>query len=639
MNKSSIYHQSYDNFCYALDEETILITLQTAKDVTSVTLVYGDPFSRKKTADGYQWLTQDLNMTECVELANNYLWRARVTLPFRRCKYYFKVYSQDECIYYLEDGTKEASDLITKPGDAPMMGPDFAAFTFPWLNACDVCKTPKWARSAIFYQIFPSRFCKGELHTNNNNSSENIKDIEDDPFIKKMKSFDIIHDEWPDISTPVKANDVYGGNLQGIIDKLDYLRDLGVTGIYTTPINFAPSQHKYDTTDYNLVDPTFGTNDTMKLLVSEAHSRGIRVMVDGVFNHSGWLFKPWQDVIHNGKNSRYAKWFCVNDYDITVADDFTKMDNVARGKYHSFAFTDFMPKINTGCDEVADYIIKICLKWVSDWDIDGIRLDVANELSHKFLRKLRNALDNAKADFFIVGEAWHGVQNFLRGDEYTSVMNYPLQNAILNLCESRDVKQFQFAINRVYSMYYEQVNSVLFNQLDSHDTVRLVTKLGNKDLARAALAILFTLPGTTCIYYGTEIMLAGDRDPDCRRCMPWKSIANHDYDSDIDFTKSLIALRKKYDACYSVNFTIYSDPDNKTLCIKKTSSSGENIYIAVNLSNANVAIKNACNATSSKNQNSRLLQNYDSCNILLSNGFCNDSNSLLPCGFIIYRGE
>lgn len=563
MNISAIYHQSYDNFCYALDEENILITLQTGKDVTAVNIIWGDPFSRKKVGNTYEWLSSEVPVTERLETQDNYLWRVKIALPFRRCKYYFKVFCNSEVAYYMEDGAKSSGDFLLPNGDAPMMGPDIATFTFPWLNACDVCRTPAWARSSVFYQIFPARFCRVSLPNSDKNE----------------------YLPWPATSTPCKAATSYGGNLPGIISKLNYLKDIGITGIYMTPINESPSQHKYDTTDYETVDHNFGTNDDMKALVVAAHKNGIRVIIDCVFNHSGWFFPLWQDVVKNGESSKYAKWFCVNDYNIDVYDDYTKMDNVARGKYHSFAFTDFMPKINTGCAEAAQYLTGLVIKWIKDWDIDGVRLDVANELSHKFLHQLRNACDTAKDDFFIIGEAWHNVQNFLRGDEYSTVMNYPLQNAILAFCSKRTItaKDFEYALNRCYTMYYEAVNSVLFNQLDSHDTVRLVTKLGNKDLARAALAILFMLPGTACIYYGTEIMMEGARDPDCRRAMPWDAVDSGVYNSDIDFMRSLVTLRKNNSACVSCDIKFlydYGGCDNRIFHIKK----GGSLDLVVNLS-------------------------------------------------------
>lgn len=622
MNFAALYHESRDQFCYAVDDNLISVSIRTGQEITGVDLIWGDPFDVKFNGTKHIWNSCPVPMTSKLALQNNLLWSVKISLPFKRCKYYFKVSEGENYVYFLEDGVHDAKEFErVVNGENLLMGPQFATFTFPWLNSIDVCRTPQWAQDAVFYQIFPSRFAKGELGTSVAGNIADAKNTSSSPLVMGIGNMKI-HDDWPTTSIPVTHLDVYGGNLQGIIDRLDYLQDLGVTGIYLTPINKALSQHKYDTTDYLTVDPSFGTNKTMTCMVKKAHEHGIRIMVDGVFNHCGWDFFAWQDVLKNHEKSKYAKWFIIKDYDIVVDNDFRKMDNALQGKYYSFAFTDFMPKLNTGNTDVQDYLIGVCKKWVDEYDIDGIRLDVANELSHDFIRKLRLAMCAAKPDFYILGEAWHNVQNFLRGDEFSSSMNYPLENVLLSFSGGEmTALDFEQSINRCQSMYYEQVTRVLFNQLDSHDTMRFVTKFGgNKERAKLALALLFTLTGTACIYYGTEILLEGKHDPDCRRCMPWAEIDKGLHVDQINFTKSLIRLRKENDAFREINIKFFYDVSDKNSHVVHYQKVGTHSTIDVIINNGDSAV-DAGKVLAGKK-------------IMLSSNFSN--NIVQPAGFVIF---
>lgn len=563
MNTAAIYHQAYDNFCYPLNDNELEINLRTGKDIDKVFLYWADPFEGGRHGGVFDWKPGCMEMTERRELQTHYLWSAVVLPDAKRCRHFFKIISGSETVYYLETGFYSEEEFRRIK--------DFTGcFTFPWMNSADTNKTPEWAKSAVFYQIFPSRFCRGK----NAFTPNGIK-------------------PWAAFGEKSGYGDVYGGNLQGIIDRLDYLADLGITGLYMTPINKSDSQHKYDTTDYLTVDESFGTNETLKTLVREAHSRGIRVMLDAVFNHCGWNFFAWQDVLKNRRDSKYASWFIINDFNFTLSDDYRAMRNSLDRKFYSFAFTDFMPKLNTNNPEVRQYLIAVSEKWVKEYDIDGIRMDVANEVSHRFLQELREAMLALKKDFYFIGEIWHDAQPWLRGNEFDAVMNYPLQNAILAFCgdEHTSAKDFEYALNRCFSMYYRQTNEVLFNQMDSHDTMRIVTRFNNNtDRAKQALALLFSVPGTVCIYYGTEILLEGGNDPDNRRCMPWNEIERGQFDDTISFMKKMIALRKTHPALRSPKIRFVYDGENadgkKRIIryIKEDIFSGEKIEVVINCS-------------------------------------------------------
>jgi glycosidase len=184
---------------------------------------------------------------------------------------------------------------------------------------------------------------------------------------------------------------------------------------------------------------------------------------------------------------------------------------------------------------------------VEKWNIDGIRFDVGNEVSHKFLKELNRGLKAVKPDVFLLGEIWHDSVQWLQGDEYDSVMNFPFLETLHNFwLDNQDAKHLMYGLNRCYQMYPEQVNRVLFNFLDNHDTMRSVTRCGSKDIFFQQLALLMTLPGSACIYYGTEIALEGGNDPDCRRPMPWHRIEQGEYDEFLRETAELIRLRKAY---------------------------------------------------------------------------------------------
>lgn len=510
MDFNGVYHRANDNYCYCLDENKLIINIKTGYDVKYVNIIHGDPFSKGILGGAEKWSGETTNIPFKKRLKNQIWWTTTIEPPFKRLKYYFELQTEDEIWYYFEDGFVSKEQL-------ELEGRSRQCFVFPWMNPADVPVTPAWVNDTVWYQIFPDRFCNGDTSLNDEKTLP-----------------------WKE-NGPVGGREFYGGDLPGIISKLDYLENLGITGIYLTPINKARSNHKYDTTDYEMIDPHFGDEKIMKTLVSEAHKKGIRVMLDSVFNHSGDQFAPWLDVKQKGKESKYYNWFMIKSW----PDD-----------YYSFAFYKGMPKLNTNNPEVREYLIGVCEKWVKDYDVDGIRLDVANEISHVFCKELRLHLKALKPDIYILGEIWHDAMPWLRGDEFDSVMNYPLGESIKDFWIDRSLtnEDFEFTINRCYTRYMQQTNDVLFNLLDSHDTKRLRSDVRNLDEFFQQLLVLFTMPGSPCIYYGTEIAMEGGYDPDNRRCMPWSQIESGKYDERIEIIKSIIRLRKEEPLLRDRNF-------------------------------------------------------------------------------------
>lgn len=522
MNFSAVYHRMSDNMCYPLNENDLIINIKTDYDVEQVFLHYGDPFEAGILGGNQSWEGKREEIVFKKRLQHQIWWTTTVKPEFKRCRYYFELITRNgEVWFYAENGfyDKKHKELY---------GNTMQCFTFPWMNPADIGRTPYWVTDTVWYQIYPERFCNGNPKRNPEGTMP-----------------------WAGPDTRVTNEQFYGGDLEGIDSKLSYLQDLGITGLYLTPINEAPSSHKYDTTDYKKIDPHFGDEQVMKDLVSHAHEKGMRVMLDGVFNHCGKEFKPWQDVIQKGPESEYYDWFMVNEWPFKENEHNTK-----KKRYFSFAFADNMPKLNTNNPKVIDYFLDVCETWVREYDIDGLRLDVANELSHKFCKLLRERMLALKPDFYILGEIWHDSIEWLRGDEFDAVMNYTLAGSISEfwIDEEKEKREFEFAINRCYTLYTQQINDALFNLLDSHDTIRLISKIGNIDKFYQQLAVLFAMPGSTCIYYGTEIALEGSFDPDCRRCMPWKDIEEGKYNENIAIMKQLIKLRKENPLFRSRNF-------------------------------------------------------------------------------------
>ena len=558
MNLAEITHRAYFLDCYPLDERHLKISIQTGKDVDEVILWAGDPYSAGIAENEQNWQGERVPMELERELAHRNVYSAVLTPAYRRIKYHFEINGGGESVCLYEDGFVKAGENFS----ADRM---IQRFIYPWMNRADIMKVPEWAENIVWYQIFPDRFCNGTPEKNGDDITP-----------------------WRNHGT-VTNEEKFGGNLEGIRQRLSYLQELGITGIYLNPIMKAESNHKYDTTDYTKIDPFFGDADTMKVLCKEAHEKGIRIMVDAVFNHSGRKFEPWIDILEHGKESRYADWFMVEDW-----EQVQKRGDTRDRRFYSFAFTDGMPKLNTNNEEVIQYFCKICEDWVREFDIDGIRFDVGNEVSHRFLKRIREHLKTIKPDIYLLGEIWHDASQWLQGDEYDSVMNYPLLSGIHDFFLDKTMKkeEFEYMVNRCYTMYMQQNNDVLFNLLDSHDTERLMNRFHDLDKFYQQLAILFTLPGSPCIYYGTEIAMEGAHDPDCRRCMPWSEIESEENQKKIATMRKLIMLRRNEEMCRSPHFH-FPDTYKNDRCVEyiKLDEEGNKIEILLNASEEEIKVK------------------------------------------------
>lgn len=542
MNVGGIFHRCAYTDCYALNENELVINIRTNKDITAVNLIHEDPYMNG-ASESRPWHGVRTSMDVSMELGNCLIWTVTVVPKFKRQQYYFEVICNNERQNLFEDGLYTEDEMNVE-------GIMKQYFKFAWMNSSDIYKHPEWVENIFWYQILPDRFC----HI---------------PDSLNKKQFA----DWNDIEN-MQYNETYGGNLLGIISRLPYLYSLGINGIYLTPIFESISDHKYNITDYERIDSDFGTEQIFKELVDTAHSLGIKVMIDAVFNHSGRNFFAWKDVVKYGRESEYYDWFYVNE-DYYFGDNKT-----TDGRYFSFAFESEMPKINTNNPKVSTYFCEICKKWILKWNIDGIRFDVGNEISHSFIKKLHSELKLMKPNLFLLGEIWHDSIQWLQGDEYDSVMNYPFMKSINNffINENLNSKDFMYMVNRCYSMYMSHVNQVLFNFLDSHDVSRIYSRYNDMDVFFQQLVILVTMPGTPCIYYGTEIAMDGKRGPYNRKPMPWEEIDSGKYDSVIAEIKSLIHIRKRYSALKGSQIQ-WKNTNNRFISYVRPGSVSIEVYI------------------------------------------------------------
>ena len=389
--------------------------------------------------------------------------------------------------------------------------------------------TPDWVRDAVFYQIFPDRFARsGRV-----------------PAPGPLESWD----------APPTNHGFKGGDLPGIADRLPYLADLGITALYLNPVFQSASNHRYHTYDYRAVDPLLGGDAGLAELLEAAHGRGMRVILDGVFNHTGRGFWAFHHILENGLGSPYVDWFHVDrdrlihgpglePYPPTGPGVSGGMHLEAgpfgRAGYAGWWGRPELPKLNTANPDAREYLLATAEHWLRA-GIDGWRLDVPEEIDDPaFWAEFRQRCRAIRPDAYLVGEIWHEAHDWLRGDRFDAVMNYPLGQAILgytagprldrglldfNEGYSRqwplDGPGFAAALSDVMSRYDPAVTAVQLNLIDSHDTPRFRTLAGGDVGAlRLAMLIQATVPGAPCIYYGDEIGMEGYRDPDCRRAFP-----------------------------------------------------------------------------------------------------------------------
>lgn len=396
--------------------------------------------------------------------------------------------------------------------------------------------TPEWVKDAIFYQIFPDRFASS-------------------PAIPKPNHLEPWH------AAPT-VHGFKGGDLAGVVERLDYLQDLGINAIYFTPVFASTANHRYHTFDYFQVDPILGGNRALQQLLAEAHRRGMRIVLDGVFNHASRGFYQFNHLLENGAASPYLDWFVVRGWPLHA------YDSRRPPNYDSWWNLPALPKLNTKTPAVRQFLWDVGRYWIEQ-GIDGWRLDVPSEIDDdEFWREFRRQVKAANPDAYIVGEIWHEASRWLQGDQFDAVMNYPVTRACLGFfigdaldqgmiantgysghVVTLDAAGFADTIDHVLSLYAPDITQAQLNLLGSHDTPRFLSLAhGDQRALELALLFLMTFPGAPCIYYGDEIGMMGGRDPDCRRAFPWPNGTGerpHPWNLGLlESVRRMVALRK-----------------------------------------------------------------------------------------------
>ncbi len=374
---------------------------------------------------------------------------------------------------------------------------------------------PDWVQDAIFYQILPDRFAKG--------------DPENDPP-------NLVR--WG--SSPTSWG-FQGGDLAGIRQRFDYLLDLGINAIYLNPIFQATSTHRYNTTDYLKIDNKLGTLDDFHALVEFAHQHGVRIILDGVFNHCGRGFFAFNDLLENQEYSPYRNWFHIRRFPVDAFSWGEASD------YLGWWGMKSLPKFNTGNPSTRKYLLNVARYWIEQ-GADGWRLDVPNEINDdSFWGEFRQAVKSTNPEAYLVGEIWNPDQRWVGEGHFDGLMNYPMLDAIVGLLAARSLDATHFAekAEGLLSFYPRENAYAMYNPLGTHDTERILTRLGN-DLNKTRLAYLFqfAFPGVPAIYYGDEIGLVGGKDPGCRGAFLWEQ--NSWNQALRQLVKSLVSLRKQH---------------------------------------------------------------------------------------------
>lgn len=474
---------------------------------------------------------------EVIELNNRLLYRFLIKTDFEELRYRFLIEDGKEIIYGYNN-TKEF-------------------FKFDFKNPhIDFFNIPEWTKGNIIYQIFPERFRNG--------------DPTNDPLY--------VHDWYGNHTRDSLLFGFYGGDLQGVIDSVEYLNSLGVETIYFNPLFKASTTHKYNTEDYFKIDPSFGTEETFKELISILDEKEIRVILDGVFNHTGIDFFAMKENFNKQENSNYLDWYYIKEFPIRESPR-------SYESWHNYAS---LPQLNNDNPEVRAYINKIISYWsrrgISGWRLDAVD-QVARSYWSDFIYKNTKAIDR---NLTLIGEYWIDSTHYFQDPSFDSVMNYIFRDAAISFSRGGRSSDFVNRTNSYLNSYPPQVLHGLWNMLGSHDTERILTYL-NYDLnsLKIAVGLQMTFIGSPVIYYGDEIGMIGGNDPFCREPFPW----NEEYwNLDIlDFYKTLMNYRKESKALKMGDYRVIKNKNN-TLIFERTYGD-ERVIVIANSGNRSEEIK------------------------------------------------
>lgn len=553
MLKSAIIHSPNCKYCYSVGNNDFIIKIRSAHgDLCECILNCRDKYisTHKSGID-------ENHVMNLVASDNSYdYYETTVHFEGLCLRYYFILKDYDGNVSYFGNQTffDEPVDDIYYMFDLPRISRKEEEFIIP-----------DWASGSVVYQVFPERYSP---------------DVE--PCIDDAKWY----------QTPMERSQRLGGTLKGITAHMQHLADLGVDAMYMTPIFMAPSDHKYNTADYLKIDPDFGTEADLIEMVERAHSFGIKVILDGVFNHCDPTFFAFKDVMENQEKSKYRDWFYIHSFPVRWEKPKKFTGQMPIPNYETFSYFGGMPKLNCSCPGVREYVRNVIDYWMNTAKIDGWRLDVADEIGHDFWRFFRREVKKQNPNALIVGEIWAYTSAYLQGDEWDSFMNYRFYNAVRDCVASGKypVSQLANELSAIRGDSNRKSWSILWNLVGSHDTPRFLYLAGENTLRLKIASLLqLTMTGMPMIYYGDEYGMTGAADPDCRRGMVWDS-ARQNQDIYAHY-KKLIALRKTSLALKNgeMRFTVVDD-ESGLLAYEKISND-ERYAVAINLGDAPCNVK------------------------------------------------
>ncbi len=537
MEYSAIFHDMDKRFCYAIDKGLFVIRIQVKKDdIKEIILHYMDKYISIEMKD----TRKTVPMKKIASSQFHDYYEAQIRMDMICLRYFFEFTDMhgEKAYYGNYEFSKECITNIDRMFDCPQN-----------LREEEMFEVPEWAANKVVYQIFPSRYAASQ------------------PVDKEL---------W--YKAPITFTDNLHGDIRGIIDHLDYIRDLGIDVIYLTPIFKSDSSHKYDTIDYYQIDPSFGTAEDLRELVQKAHQYGMKVVLDAVFNHTGRDFFAFKDILENKEKSKYLDWYFIDKFPLDTEPG-------QAPNFKCFGYYGGMPKLNLKNPEVEKYVTDVACYWLKECDIDGWRMDVGDEISHYFWKHFRRAVKAVKKDALIIGEIWHYAGDFLEGDEWDTVMNYPFYLNLIDLLadEKIDVSRFIQNLGYMKGRLNKKCYPLMWNLIDSHDTARFLHLCNNKQKQHLAAAFQLLMPGMPMIYYGDELAMPGANDPDCRRGMYW----DEEYRDNemLEWYKRLIQVRRTH-ACIvegELAETITRDEDGTIVLIRKNTE--ETVALIFNCSN------------------------------------------------------
>lgn len=511
IERAAILHVPLSQYAFAESEHELVIRIRAKKnDLSECFLYYADRVCRKTPVE-----FKGMPMRICAEDAYFEYFEARIDLAYSRICYYFKLIKGQEWIYYYADRfTDKLADFHV---DGQIIDGRSEYYQYPFIMKEEIPDVPEWFKTAVVYNIFPDSFASGE------------KLLQKKAGERHLENGKICRSRL-------------GGTLKGITENLDYIQGMGFTCIYLNPIFAGGEYHKYDVLDYYHIDPCLGTEEDFEELVEVLHGRGMKIIIDGVFNHCSWEFFAFEDVVAKGRSSRYCKWFYQLDFPVKKPETPSEMP-----AYTCFAYERKMPKLNTAEREVQMYFADVGAYWIKKYHVDGWRLDVANEIDRNFWRNFRQSVKKADPDAVLIGEVWENAQTWLKGDAFDSTMNYEFRRICKEYLTADDPDSLSAAwqFEQMRLRYPTNIVNGQLNLIDSHDVPRFLSLCrGDRERWKLACILLMLMPGVPSLFYGDELGIQGITENEYRKEMPWNQQEMFG-----ELIRALTGIRRDYIDC------------------------------------------------------------------------------------------